>query len=209
MTRFQHLSFTAILFWINGCGAGQDPQLVVDSRFEFTVEDSRPAHQTREIILQAFHRIAGSNGLKNRYRMVYKMDSPLFPSDDAFVGVQPSDVSRPEPRPLQDWLKILRLDRKLDLYVVPNEDFYWESDYRLNKKPVAFSAEFILNFVSIGESKTKIYLIQKGAHIRAGKKFDLLGRTGPGRYWDIRPVAPSPRAATELAAFLKAALAVH
>lgn len=209
MTRFQYLSIATILLWINGCDAGQDLQLVLDNRNEFTVEDSRPAHQIREIILQAFHRIAGSNGPKDRYRMVYEMDSPLFPPDDAFVGAQPGDMSHLEPRPLQDWLKIPRRDRKLDLYIVPNEDFYWESDYRLNKKPVPFSTEFILNFVLISETKTKIYLIQKGAHIRAGKKFDLLGRTGPGRYWDIRPVAPSPRAATELAAFLKAALAAH
>lgn len=89
--------------------------------------------------------------------------------------------------------------RSHDVLIVP--------DVLISGTPMAdpYSCQFIVH-VETGAGGSRLSLVQARPIIYAGKRFDLLGRTGPGRYMDLGPAAPSPQAVAELRAFLAAAL---
>ena len=144
--------------------------------------------------------------LRGRYRQAVAFGTGLFPGDDELRAFEPAVDSEGKLSALAHWLTLPAEARRHDLWISPDVDFYWKSDHIFKGQPADFSAQFILHFAERGARETTVEVVQFRSRVRLGKKFDLLGRTGPGRYWDIRPVAPSPRANEAMLAFLSRAL---
>lgn len=134
-----------------------------------------------------------------RYRTVATFGSPLFPSDAELAQFEPTSPS------LQSWLQIPAAERRHDLLIRPDEDYYWMGDYMRAGKPVEFAAEFIVHLSPVAGEKSRVSVIQIRSRVRLGKTFDLTGRAGPGFYWNIEAVAPSPMATADLTDFLAGA----
>ncbi|MBY0243746.1 MAG: hypothetical protein K2X55_31015, partial [Burkholderiaceae bacterium] len=81
-------------------------------------------------------------------------------------------------------------------------DYFWPADTPSGRQQPLYSTAFILHLEPSAEGITTVHVLQINGVARFGKKFDLLGRTGPKFYWDDRPAPPSPQAARELVAHL-------
>lgn len=169
------------------------------------VESTLPPPQTQQAILQALKAIHDPD-LRQRYRSAYPFGSPLFPRDDDLRAFGDQANGRVSPA-LEHWLALPPAQRAYDLWISPNVDYYWASDYSRDGEPVEFSAEFLVHLRAVAEAKTEVTVLQIHSKTRMGKKFDLLGRAGPGFYWDIRPVEASPRASADLLNLLARTLA--
>ena len=157
-------------------------------------------------VLAAVQAAQGDPALRGRYRQAVAFGTGLFPSDDELKAFELPEKGEGRPSALAHWLTLPAEARRFDLWLSPDVDFYWRSDHIYKGRPADFSAQFIGHFGDRGAGGTTVEVVQFRSRVRLGKKFDLLGRTGPGRYWDVRPVAPSPRANEELLAFLFRAL---
>jgi hypothetical protein len=140
-----------------------------------------------------------------RYRMVVPFGAPLFPRDADLQAFELKSLVGANGQALRDWLALPAAARRYDLWIVPDVDYYWMSDYVVGNEPADFSAEFLVHFASTATGATRISVIQLKPRLRLGRKFALLGRTGPGFYWDIRSVAASPQATADLLAWLTGA----
>lgn len=139
--------------------------------------------------------------LSHRYRMAIEFGNPLFPSDQELGYFEPK-FSTKNGLGLDNWLQMPVSDRMHDLLIIPDVDYYWPSDFYFGSKQVDFSADFIIHLQLIGSNMTEVHIIQINSKVRQGKQFILLGRDGPGLYWNIHAVPPSPQATSEMIDFL-------
>lgn len=139
-------------------------------------------------ILAGVASLPSGDPLARRYRQAYGYAHPLFPPDAELRG----ETAVPA---LSAWLALPPAQRRHDVVILPATDYYWRQD------GTDYRATFIVH-VAPAAGGSDIAIVQYGARTLHGKAFRLLGRTGPGRYLDIRPAAPSPAAAAELAAWL-------
>ncbi|AVR95630.1 hypothetical protein [Pseudoduganella armeniaca] len=139
-------------------------------------------------ILAGVARLPPADPLARRYRQAYGFSHPLFPPDAELRGETPQPA-------LTAWLALPPAQRRNDVVILPASDHYWRQD------GTDYRATFIVHVTPAADG-SDIAILQYGASTLHGKAFRLLGRTGPGRYLDIRPAAPSPAAAAELAAWL-------
>jgi hypothetical protein len=135
-------------------------------------------------------------GLRRRYHLFIEFGAPLFPPDEQIAF---DAAPRGGPRNgLERWLHLDPAKRQFDLLVLPDIDYFWPADMQVGSYRPLYSTAFILHLEPAAEGKTSVHLLQINGMARFGKKFDLLGRTGPKFYWDDRPVPASPQAAREL-----------
>ncbi|MYN16612.1 hypothetical protein GTP81_07585 [Rugamonas sp. FT107W] len=157
---------------------------------ELTVPLAPP--QAQQAILQAVQRIPAQQEAHRRYRMALPYGAPLFPPD-ADLALAPANAA------LTAWLRLPPEQRRHDVLIVPDVDYYWNAEGR------RFSCQFIVH-VQAADGQSRLAMLQVRPTVYAGKSFKLLGRTGPGAYLDLRPAAPSAQSAAELRAFLASAL---
>ncbi len=148
-----------------------------------------PAQQVQAALLRAFASDSDPDS-RRRYRLVVPFGTPLFPPDTDFTEAA-----------LAAWRQLPPAQRQFDLLLTPDVDYYWKAGN------TDFTCQFIIHLHRKTPASVSLQLFQTQTKIRLGKKFDLLGRTGPGRYWDIRPAPPSPQASADLLAFIRTALA--
>ncbi|GJJ04031.1 hypothetical protein RugamoR64_45690 [Duganella rhizosphaerae] len=150
--------------------------------------------QAQQAILQAVQHIPAQREEHRRYRIALPYGAPLFPPD--------ADLALPPASPaLAAWLQLPAPQRRHDVLITPDVDYYWNAEGR------QYACQFIVHLRAAGDGRTQLALLQVRPTVYAGKSFKLLGRTGPHAYLDVRPAAPSPQSAAELRAFLAAALA--
>ncbi|MET3130665.1 hypothetical protein AAKU55_000923 [Oxalobacteraceae bacterium GrIS 1.11] len=153
----------------------------------------RPAARVQATLLLALNNIAPGQESRRRYRMALPFGAPLFPSD--------ADLAVPPEAPgLALWRQLPPAERRHDVLIVPDADYYWPAEGR------QFSCQFIVHLRSLGAGKVSLEPLQVRPTILLGKKWDLLGRTGPGFYLNIQAAPPSAQANAELLGFLAAAL---
>ncbi|MYM91525.1 hypothetical protein GTP91_30655 [Rugamonas sp. FT82W] len=158
---------------------------------ELTVPLAPP--QAQQAILQAVQRIPAQQEAHRRYRMALPYGAPLFPPD-ADLALAPSGDA------LAAWLRLPPEQRRHDVLIAPDVDYYWNAEGR------RFSCQFIVHVQAV-DGQSRLAVLQVRPTVYAGKSFKLLGRTGPGMYLDLRPAAPSAQSGAELRAFLASALA--
>lgn len=152
-----------------------------------------PPALAQQAILFAVQHIPPQREEHRRYRMALPFGAPLFPPDH--------DLALPPvAAPLAAWLALPTGQRRHDVLLTPDVDYYWTAEGR------QFSCQFILHLEAQGVG-TRLAILQVRPTEYAGKHFELLGRTGPGRYVKLLPTAPSAQAEGELRAFLATALA--
>ncbi len=158
----------------------------------------QPVDQARSAVLAGLQHLPSTDE-QRRYRLVLIFGMPLFLSDaDIAVDATP----RGSLGELTGWLNLPAASRMQDLLVTPDIDYFWPADYYLGRQRIGFTTSFILHFGRGKQGGTVIDILQINGFVRLGKRFDLLGRTGPKYYWDDRPAAPSPQAARDLQAVL-------
>ncbi|NVD73557.1 hypothetical protein HUX88_23895 [Duganella sp. BJB1802] len=148
--------------------------------------------QAQQAILQAVQRIPAQQEAHRRYRMALPYGAPLFPPDTD-LALAPAGAA------LAAWLRLPAEQRRHDVLIVPDVDYYWNAEGR------RFSCQFIVH-VQAADGRSRLAVLQVRPTVYAGKSFKLLGRTGPGMYLDLRPAAPSAQSGAELRAFLASAL---
>ncbi|MBA5637777.1 hypothetical protein H3H37_12005 [Duganella sp. LX20W] len=159
---------------------------------EAVVVAQAPA-QVQQLVLRTLQQLAPGGEARRRYHLALPFGAPLFPPD-ADLALSPTpDLAR--------WLQLPADARRHDVLIVPDADYYWDAG------GAPFSCQFIVHLQAQGAGRTRLTVLQVQPTERHGKKLDLLGRTGPGFYLDIRPAAPAPKASADLLALLAAALA--
>lgn len=153
--------------------------------------------QAQQAILLAVRQLPPQREEHRRYRLALPFGAPLFPPDDDFALA----LAAPAPAPtLAGWLALSATQRRHDVLITPDVDYYWSAEGR------QFSCQFIIHLEAHGTG-TRLVTLQVRPIEYAGKRFELLGRTGPGRYIKLLPTTPSAQSEAELRAFLTTALA--
>ncbi len=132
-------------------------------------------------------------------RLIKKGDN-LFPSDDIIKQCCLSDTA------IQEYVAIDEKLRGEDYYLHNALDTSWPSEYYYNGKQTMFSCNFIIHLQAIGDSKTKIRLVEVFPKILAGSKFYILGRAGPGFYFETQMVKQTTQDRVELMNLIKTLL---
>jgi hypothetical protein len=153
-----------------------------------------PPPQAQQAILRALRQLAPQREEHRRYRLALPFGAPLFPADSDFAA-QPGATPA-----LAAWLALPAAQRRHDVLITPDVDYYWNAEGR------RYSCQFIIHIQAGDGAGSQLSLLQVRPTINTGKRFDLLGRTGPGRYLDLRPATPSAQTEAELRAFLAATL---
>lgn len=149
--------------------------------------------RAQQAIKQAVAQLPPQREEHRRYRMALSFGSPLFPPD--------SDLATPPvSAALAAWLSRPASQRQHDVLITPDIDYYWNAEGR------QYSCQFLLHIEARGTG-AQLTVLQLQSTEYAGKHFQLLGRTGPGRYVTLLPAAPSAQSEAELRAFLATALA--
>gem|GEM_PF-3177105 len=149
--------------------------------------------QAQQAVLQAVRQIAPQREERRRYRMALPFGAPLFPSD--------ADLALPPLAPeLRAWLALPAEQRRHDLLITPDVDYFWRAEGR------QYSCQFLIHITAHGPG-AQLALLQLHPTEYAGKQFKLLGRTGPGLYMKLQPTTPSAESEAGMHAFLAAALA--
>lgn len=171
--------------------------------------------QAQQAILLAVRQLPPQREEHRRYRLALPFGAPLFPPDDDFAlalvppapAPTPASASASAPAPasatasaLAGWLALSAAQRRHDVLITPDVDYYWSAEGR------QFSCQFIIHLEAHGTG-TRLVTLQVRPTEYAGKHFELLGRTGPGRYIKLLPSTPSAQSEAELRAFLTTALA--
>lgn len=156
---------------------------------------AQPPAAAQAAILRAIADLPSQAPQRQRYRLAIARGAALFPAD-ADLAPQPGEQANPG---LAAWLLLPAARRGHDVLITPDADYFWPQD------GVEYSALFIAHLEARGTGSA-LSIAQAHPKARHGRKFHLLGRTGPGLYQEIRPTAPSSRASAELASFLAAAL---
>ena len=98
--------------------------------------------------------------------------------------------------------------RALDLYLHDPLDRWWTSEYVADGSPVKFRCDFLLH-LEPADGGTRVEVVEYLPRVWPRDHFQLLGHHGPGRYRDIRRVAPTVRDREDLLAAVRAALAAR
>ncbi|WP_256081401.1 hypothetical protein [Massilia sp. YIM B04103] len=153
-----------------------------------------PAH-AQAAILRVIAKLPPESPQRRRYRLAVAYGTPLFPADTDLMP-QPGEAANTG---IAAWLRLPAARRVHDVLIMPDADYFWHQD------GAEYSAQFIVHLEQRGMgSALRVAQAHPTAHY--GRKFHLLGRTGPGYYHEIRPIAPSSQAGADLEAFLAAAL---
>lgn len=144
-----------------------------------------PPAAVQQALMATIGHLPHAHPRRRRYRLAVPFDTPLFPPDDMLRDAPGGE--------LEAWLALPRSQRRHDVLLLPDEDYYWPDG-----GAGEYSAQFLVHLAAHAAG-TALAIVQVHARRRHGKAFRLLGRTGPGFYWDIRPSAPSPSAAAALA----------
>lgn len=150
---------------------------------------SPPAAQ--QALLDVVTRLPETHPRRRRYRLALPFGAPLFPPDHLLREARgwPADAA------IDAWLALPPGQRRHDVLLLPDEDYYWHEP---GAAPGEYAAQFIVHLAQ-APAGSALSILQVHARRRLGKAFRLLGRAGPGLYWDIRPAAPAPAAAATLA----------
>lgn len=149
--------------------------------------------QAQQAILLAVQQLPPQREERRRYRLALPFGAPLFPPDHDFALA-------PAAPALSGWLALSAAQRRHDVLITPDVDYYWSAEGR------QFSCQFIIHLQAHGAG-TRLVTLQVRPAEYAGRHFELLGRTGPGRYVKLLPTTPSAQSEAELRVFLAAALA--
>jgi len=155
-----------------------------------------PPGVAQQALLAAVAQLPDAHARRRRYRLAIPFGAPLFPPDHLMQTAPglPSDAG------IAAWLSLPPGQRRHDVLLLPDEDYYWREP---GDQGGEYAAQFIVHLAAAdGAAGTALSIIQAHARRRRGKSFHLLGRTGPGWYWHIEPAAPSATAAATLAADL-------
>jgi len=148
--------------------------------------------QAQQAVLQALRQLAPQREERRRYRMALPFGSPLFPPD--------AELALPPLAPdLRAWLALPAAQRRHDLLITPDIDYFWPAEGR------QYSCQFLIHITAHGAG-AQLAVLQLHPTEYAGKQFKLLGRTGPGRYMKLLPATPSAASEAALQALLAAAL---
>ncbi|MBY0241176.1 MAG: hypothetical protein K2X55_17860 [Burkholderiaceae bacterium] len=149
----------------------------------------------QQALLAAVAQLPATHPRRRRYRLAIPFGAPLFPPDYLLQAApgQQADAG------LDTWLALPPNQRRHDVLLLPDEDYYWREPGDTDGE---YSAQSIVHLAADREAGTALSIVQAHARRRRGKSFHLLGRTGPGRYWNITPTTPSSAAAATLAADL-------
>lgn len=127
-------------------------------------------------LIQAFAR--------NAPRMPYRNMQPVRGVEQMF----PSTFQL-ESAGLAAYARIPESDRKNDVYLFSPLDNYWPSVDYVNHVRIPFTCGFLIH-VSPSKGGSQIEVYEYQPIVVAGKTWTL-GHSGPGRYLDIRQVAPT------------------
>lgn len=153
-----------------------------------------PLAGAQQALLAAVAQLPDAHPRRRRYRLAIPFGAPLFPPDH-LLRTAPG---RPADAALEAWLALPPGQRRHDVLLLPDEDYYWREP---GDTAGDYAAQFIVHLAA-DRAGTALSILQVHARRRRGKSFHLLGRTGPGFYWNIAPAAPSSAAAATLAADL-------
>ncbi|UTY56176.1 hypothetical protein [Massilia sp. erpn] len=156
---------------------------------------AQPPAAAQAAILRVIAELPPQVPLRRRYRLAVAYGAPLFPAD-ADLAPQPGEPANLD---IAAWLRLPTARRAHDVLITPDADYFWHQD------GTEYSAQFIVHLEQRGMGSA-LSIAQAHPTALYGRKFHLLGRTGPGYYQDIRPIAPSSQAGADLAAWLAVAL---
>ncbi|WP_082219525.1 hypothetical protein [Massilia sp. NR 4-1] len=156
---------------------------------------AQPPAAAQAAVLRAIAELPPHSPQRRRYRLAVAYGAPLFPAD-ADLMPQPGEPANED---ITSWLRLPAARRAHDVLIAPDADYFWQQD------GAEYSAQFIVHLEQRGMGSV-LSVAQAHPTVRYGRKFHLLGRTGPGYYQDIRSIAPSSQAGADLQAFLAAAL---
>jgi len=154
--------------------------------------DHLPA-QVQQTILSALQQQAPQAPDYRRYRLAIPYGSPLFPPDADWLRP-------PAEKAVSAWLALPAEQRRHDLLLMPDVDYYWPAEGR------QYTCLFLIHVDAVGVQQSQLRILQLRPRETTGRSFKLLGRTGPGYYLDLRPTTPSASSAAALQEFLRAAL---
>jgi hypothetical protein len=129
-----------------------------------------------------------------------------MPDDFFLVHAHPDDPALRKYAALDPGL------RKYDVYLYePTETNYWPSEYYYRGKPAEFATGFIIHLEADGPATTKIEVFEYRPRIRVGSYFGWSAHTGPvpGKFADVRWVAPTTKDRAELLTILTNTLEVN
>ena len=149
--------------------------------------------QAQQAILRAVQAVAPQREEHRRYRMALPFGAPLFPPDADLAAA-------PLAPALASWLALPAAQRQHDVLIAPDVDYYWNAEGR------QYSCQFIIHVAADGAG-ARLTALQVRPTSYGGKRFQLLGRTGPGLYLQLQPTMPSAATEADLRRFLAAALA--
>lgn len=149
----------------------------------------------QQALLAVVAQLPATHPRRRRYRLAIPFGAPLFPPDHL---LQPTPGQQADAG-LVAWLALPPDQRRHDVLLLPDEDYYWREP---GDTAGDYSAQWIVHLAEDRVAGTALSIVQAHARRRRGKSFHLLGRTGPGLYWNITPTTPSTAAAATLAADL-------
>jgi hypothetical protein len=161
--------------------------------------------QVQQAIVKAVQNTGSQREEHRRYRMALPFAAQLFPPDAYFAAQSAGTSATASPitsgsRTVAAWLSLPAAQRQYDVLITPDVDYYWDAEGR------KYNCQFLIHVDAQNDTGSRLELLQVRPTVYAGKRFDLLGRTGPGRYLDLQPAMPSMQTEAELRAFLAAAL---
>ncbi|MBY0558057.1 MAG: hypothetical protein K2P77_12695 [Burkholderiaceae bacterium] len=154
---------------------------------------NRTPAQVQLAILRAVQQQVPQAPDYRRYRLAIPYGSPLFPPDADWLR-PPVDGA------ISAWLALAVAQRRHDLLLMPDVDYYWPAEGR------QYTCQFLIHIDAVGVQGSQLRIFQVRPLQYGGRSFKLLGRTGPGNYLDLRPTTPSPSSAAALQEFLRTAL---
>lgn len=145
----------------------------------------------QQALLDTVTRLSETHPRRRRYRLAVPFGTALFPPDHLLREAPgwPADAA------IDTWLALPPSQRRHDVLLLPDEDYYWHEP---GAAAGDYAAQFIVHLAH-APAGSAVSLFQVHARRRHGKVFRLLGRAGPGFYWDIRPATPSQAAVDTLA----------
>lgn len=157
-----------------------EPTGAADLAFETVSAPER----ARELLLRALPSALGGVGLP---------DLSLVPAeDDLFPDPTQIRLNAGDDEALAAYAALPTAERRFDLYLYDPSDEYWTTPEILSEgQPVVFRCDFILHLAPTATGGTRVEVLEYLPRVWLGKRFDWLGHSGPGRYRDIRRVAPT------------------
>ena len=150
---------------------------------------AEPLAEIQQVILHSVDHVPPSREAHRRYRTAQAYGTRDFPSDD--------DLASPSNSPmLAKWLAMTPEQRRYDVLISPDTDYYWVADGH------AYSCLFIVHIEMEANGRPRLDLMQAQPTWRIGKEFKFRGSSGPGFYDVLQPGKPSPQTEAAFRNFL-------